>query len=181
MRWIPFVILIYVAVLIQVTVAALPVQFAFTGNIAPNILAILAVFFTLSVRDSRDAMMAAWALGFSLDLLLCGMGGVATAVGPMSISFVLGSALIFRVREAFFRDRAIARGLLTLLFCMVVHTLWASMQTLLVFTWSAWWPAIARAIGISIYSAVLAPVICILLQQVGVFFIANPARRQRRR
>ena len=181
MRWIPFVILIYVAVLVQVASGALPIQFILTGNIAPDIPAIIAVFFALSLRDPRDAMMAAWSLGLAMDLRLCGMGGAVTAVGPMAIAYTLGAGVIFRVREAFFRERALARALLTLLFCIIVHSMWVTMQTILGFAWSAWWPAIARAIGISIYTALIAPLVCVVLQRCSGWFIATPARRLRRR
>jgi rod shape-determining protein MreD len=181
MRWIPFVILIYFSVLAQVAVANLPVQFAITGDIAPNITAVLAVFFALSLRDPRDALMAAWSLGFAMDLMLTGMGGVATAVGPMSIAYVLGASVIFRVREAFFRERALARALLSLLFCLIAHSLWVTMQTLLGFAWSAWLPAITKAIGISLYTAITAPFICIIMHRCGGWFVAAPARRLRRR
>ena len=181
MRWIPFVILIYVAVLVQVALGALPVRFGITGDIAPDITAILAVFFALSLRDPRDAMMAAWSLGLAMDLMLCGMGGAPTVVGPMAIAYTIGSGLIFRVREAFFRERALARALLTLLFCLVVHSLWVTMQTVLGLAWSAWGPAIMKTIGISIYTAVIAPLVCMGLQRCGGWFIATPARRLRRR
>ncbi|MDP6635583.1 MAG: rod shape-determining protein MreD [Phycisphaerae bacterium] len=181
MRWIPFVILIYFAVLIQVALGALPVRFAVTGDIAPDITAVLAVFFALALRDPRDVMMAAWALGLAMDLMLCGMGGVVTAVGPMAVAYAVGAAAVFRVREAFFRERALARALLTLLFCLVVHSMWVTMQTLIGFAWSAWWPAIMKAIGISIYTSAVAPLVCLGLQRCGGWFIATPARRLRRR
>jgi len=181
MRWIPFVILIYVALLVQVVVAALPVRFGFTGDIAPDIPAILAVFFALSVRDLHDAMLAAWSLGLAMDIMLCGMGGIVTAVGPMPIAYALGSGIIYRVREAFFRDRALARAILTLVFCLTAHFLWVTIQTLLVLAWSAWWSAVAKAIGISIYTAAVAPLVCVVLQRCGGWFIATPARRSRRR
>jgi rod shape-determining protein MreD len=181
MRWIPFIILIYVAVLAQVALGALPVSFSLTGGIAPAVTAILAVFFTLSVRDPRDAMMAAWALGLAMDLMLCSMGGAPTVVGPMAIAYVVGSGLIFRVREAFFRERALARALLTLLFCTIAYILWVTMQTIRDWAWSEWWPAIAKTIGISIYTAAIAPLVCMGLQRCSGWFIATPARRLRRR
>jgi len=181
MRWIPFIILIYVAVLVQVAMGALPVYFSLTGNIAPDITAIVAVFLSLSLRDPRDAMIAAWSLGLAMDLMLCGMGGAPTVVGPMAIAYVAGSGLIFRVREAFFRERALARALLTLLFCLIVYILWVTMQTVRGFAWSAWWPAMTRTIGISIYTAVIAPLVCMVLQRCSGWFIATPARRLRRR
>ena len=99
----------------------------------------------------------------------------------MAIAYVLASGVIFRVREAFFRERALARALLTLLFCLLVHSLWVTMQTILSVAWSAWWPAIMKAIGISLYTAFVAPITCMVLQQCGGWFIATPARRQRRR
>ncbi|MCP4374817.1 MAG: hypothetical protein GY794_01350, partial [bacterium] len=150
-------------------------------DIAPSILAIIAVFFALSVRDPRDAMMAGWSLGLAMDLMLCGMGGTPTVVGPMAIAYTLVSGLIFRIREAFFRERALARMMLTLLFCLIVHTLWVTMQTVLVFAWSSWWPTIAKAIGISIYTALIAPFVCMALQRVDGWFIATPVRHSRRR
>lgn len=181
MRWIPFAILIYVAVLIQVALGALPIHFSLTGNIAPDITAVLAVFFVLSVKDPRDAMIAAWSLGLAMDLMLCGMGGTPTVVGPMAIAYVAGAALIFRIREAFFRERALARALLTLLFCAIVYSLWVTMQTVRGWAWSDWWPAMTKTIGISVYTAILAPLVCMVMQRCSGWFIAMPARRQRRR
>jgi len=181
MRWIPFLILIYVGILVQVAVGAIPVRFAITGDIAPDIPAIIAVFFVLSLRDPRDAMMVAWSLGLAMDLMICGMDIAHTAVGPMAISYTLAASVIFRVREAFFRERALARALLVLLFCLIAHSVWVTLQTVLGFAWSAWWPSIVRAIGNSLYAAMLAPLICIGLQQCGGWFIAAPARRLRRR
>jgi len=139
------------------------------------------VFFALSLRDPRDSMMAAWSLGLAMDLMLCGMGGAPTAVGPMCIAYVVGSIAVFRVREAFFRERALARALLVLLFCLIVQSLWVTMQTILNFAWSSWWPAMAKAVGISLYAALVAPLVCIVLQQCAGWFIAAPARRLRRR
>ena len=128
-----------------------------------------------------DKEVGGWGLGFAMDLMLCGMAGVVTAVGPMAIAYTLASAVIFRMREAFFRERALARSLLVLLFCLIAHCLWVSIQTVLVLSWSSWWPAIAKAIGNSIYTAILAPLVCIGLQQLGGWFITAPARRLRRR
>jgi len=182
MRWIRFAILIYVAVLVQMVAAgALPVWFKLTGYIAPDITAVLTVFLALTVRDSTDAMLAAWSLGLAMDLMLCGMGAAATAVGPMAISYALAAAVVFRIREAFFRERPLARALLTLLFCLVAYSLWVSMQTLLGFAWSDWAAAMSKAVGISLYTAVVAPLVCMVLQRVGGWFVIAPTRGRRRR
>jgi len=182
MRWIRFAILIYVAVLVQIAAAgALPVWFRLTGYIAPDITAVLAVFMALTVRDSTDAMLAAWSLGLAMDLMLCSMGGAATVVGPMAIAYALAAAVIFRIREAFFRERALARAVMTLVFCLVAHTMWVGMQTVRAFNWSSWSADMFRAIGISLYTAVVAPLVCMVLQRVGGWFVVAPARGRRRR
>ncbi|MDP7637511.1 MAG: rod shape-determining protein MreD [Phycisphaerae bacterium] len=181
MRWVGFAILVYVTLLVQTTVAAILFRLELLGPIVPDLAAIVAVFIALSARRGPDAMIAAWILGLGMDLMICGGGGAQTAVGPMAIAYALSAALVYRVREAFFYDRPLAQVLLTVLFCLAAHLGWVTLQTLLGFTWSGYGSWLLKAVGISLYTAVLAPFVCLGLKRCGRWFLVTPVGRQRQR
>ncbi len=156
------------------------------GTIAPDLLAGVAVFVALYVRRPIDAVIAACVLGFALDLTTTGAGGLAGVIGPMPIAYVLGTAALVAVREAFFAERISTRMLLTLAFCLFAHWFWVTLQSLLaheVSSWSEYGRMLMQVIGVSVYSALLAPVIMWLLDKVRGWILAAPislSRRSRR-
>jgi len=178
MRWVPFVILAYAAVLLQTTVTrALAFTAAGVGTIGPDLLALTAVFIAFYVRSWPDAMLAAWALGLMVDLTAVGSAGAETAVGPMAVAYALAAGLLFRVREAFFRERAVTQTLLAWAFCLLVHGAWVTAQSLLAvgaMSWSAYGRTLLQAIGLACYSAVLMPLVHFLLMKCQRWFLAAP-------
>ena len=182
MQWIPFIILVYVTVLVQATlVGVLVLPLGWTGPVAPDLAAAVAVFIALNARSGLDVMIAAWIMGMAMDLMLCGGGGAPTAVGPMAIAYALSAGLLFHVREAFFHERAMTQALLALLFCLLAHGAWITAQTLLGAPWSAYGQWLAKGAGISVYTAVLAPLVCAALRTPRRWFLAVPTDRRRGR
>jgi rod shape-determining protein MreD len=178
MRWIPFLILAYLVVLLQTTLGRL---LTFTasgmGSIGPDLTALVAVFVALHARSWPDAMMAAWTLGLAVDLTAAGGVGASTVVGPMSLAYALTAGLLFRVREAFFRERAMTQALLALAFCLVAHFVWVSMQSLLApggVTASAFGHALLQVLALACYSALLTPLVHFLLGKCGRWFLVSP-------
>ena len=184
MRWIPFVILAYVLIVVQTTVGRLlMIESGAVGTIGPDLLAPLVVFIALYARRPTDTMIAACILGFALDLTTAGGSGSGAVVGPMPIVYALCARALFEVREAFFRDRILTRAFLTLLFCLFAHTLWVTAQSLLAYrvtTWSEYGGMLVQAMVGAGYSAVLAPALIWAFEKGRRWIILVPASRSRR-
>jgi rod shape-determining protein MreD len=132
MRWIPLLILTYAVVLVQTSVGwVLFIDTSSVGSVGPDLVAMAAVFIALHARGASDAMLAAWILGMAVDLTTGGDMGSVTVVGPMSIAYCLAAGLLWRMREAFFRERALTQAILAFAFVAMAHGIWATAQALL--------------------------------------------------
>ena len=178
MRWIPFLILAYLTILLQTTLGrVLMFSAAGIGTIGPDLAALLAVFVAFYVRTWADAMLAGWALGMAVDLTAVAGVGAGTVVGPMAIAYALVAGLLFRVREAFFRERAVTQAFLAWAFCLLAHGAWVSMQALLVdgpVGWPEYGRTMLQAVGLACYSAVLMPLMHFLLMRCQRWLLAAP-------
>lgn len=163
MRWILFAIVTYILIVVQTTVGRiLTLEMRAIGTIVPDLIASLAVFIALYAREATDAMIAGVVLGFALDLTTAGGSGSTAVVGPMAIIYAFAARGLFTVREAFFRERIFTRMLMTLLFCLLTHGLWVTAQSLLgggSTTWSEYRGMLLQAVMVSVYSALLGPVL----------------------
>jgi len=176
MRWIYFLILVLVAVVLQTTVAPALWFRAWGGYVGPELLAAVSVFVALHTRSAADAALAGWALGFALDLTLSGGG-----MGLLSLLYAAGAAGVFHVRDAFFAGRPMTQAILGLLFCLFVYELWTAYDVLTVpDRGQGWWPQAARAGGLAVYTAAVTPLVCAALKRVRRLLIVLPAGRQRR-
>jgi rod shape-determining protein MreD len=178
MRWVPFLILTYAVVLLQTTVVQwLSFMAGAARTVQPDLLAMVAVFVALFARGGLDVMLAAWALGLAADLT------AGAAVGIMPVTYALAAGAIFRVREVFFRERFGTRFILTLVFCLMAHGLWATLQSLISWRhmdWGAYGRVMLQAGGISLYTAALAPAAHWLLERVESRLIPSSGGRTRR-
>ncbi|MHC4295557.1 MAG: hypothetical protein ACYSTL_08225, partial [Planctomycetota bacterium] len=90
---------------------------------------------------------------------------------------------ILSLREAFFRERISTRILLTLLFCLLAHPLWVTLQSLLGIEFASWsqygW-MLLQAVSVSVYSAAIAPLIMWLLGKLQIWIFTGPPTRTRR-
>ncbi|MGA2265094.1 MAG: rod shape-determining protein MreD [Phycisphaerae bacterium] len=179
MRWVPFIILVYVVLLVQTTVGKM-LTFPRTalGTVGPDLAAILAVFLALRLRDGADLAIAAWVLGLAIDLTTGGQ-----AVGPMALAYVVAAAAVLRVREAFFRERIAAQVFLAMIFCLLAHGMWVTIQSVLTpsagRSWGLYWQMLKQAFALAIYTAALMPVGHWALRKCERFLIAPQAGRSR--
>jgi len=175
-RWVYFLILVYVAVVLQTTVVQVLWLRTALGYVGPELLASVAVFVALSARSGTDAALAGWVLGFALDLT--GSGG---GMGLLALLYAAGGAGLCRVREAVFRDRAGTQVLLALLFCLFVYQLWTAYDVLSGQIARAQWPRQAlRAAALAAYTAVLTPLVCAGLKRLRRLLLVTPSGRERR-
>ncbi|MBL7133868.1 MAG: rod shape-determining protein MreD [Phycisphaerae bacterium] len=187
MRWIPLLILTYVVVLLETTVGrALFINTASLGSVGPDLTALVVVFVAFYARSATDAMIAAWILGFAVDLTVGGAMGAMTVVGPMSIAYCLVAGLLWRVRDAFFRERAVTQALLALAFCALAHGAWVTAQAMLApgpAAFGDYGRTLGQALAGACYTALLMPLAHYGLSKCQrMFFVSavGPTRRMRR-
>ncbi len=180
MRWVVLILIGWVGVLLQTTFGEVwAIDGLAIGSIAPDLLACVAVFCTLYVGRAANAMIVAWILGLMLDLATAGGPGAAV-VGPMAISYCIVARGLFEVREAMFRRRLSTRMLLTLVFCLASHLLWVTVQSILamgVTGWGEYLRMLGQAVCISIYTALVAPLVFWLLDKVASWLFVAPVGR----
>lgn len=180
MRWIPLLLLAYLLVLIQTSLGrVLSIHTDPLGVLSVDLLAILAAYLALHARSGLDAVLGAWALGLMLDLTSSGGVSASTVIGPMALGYVLAGGLLFRIREAFFGERALTQAALTLVFCLVAHGFWVTAQASLAggMSWPAYGRILLQAGALALYTAALTPLVHYLLNLIAKWFIAVPAAR----
>ena len=185
MRWVLFVILAYLAVVFQATLGGvLSWQSEALGRFGADFLAIIAVFVALRVRDLSDAMLAAWMLGLALDLTTAGGPAGTAVVGPMSVSYAAMAGLLYKVREAFFRERVLTHALLVLVFCALTHGLWVISQSLLQMSevlWSDFWRMLLRTVAVAVTTAVASLAVTPVLTMIQPWLLSQPGPTRARR
>ena len=186
MRWIPFLILAYVVMVLETSVGWLFVDSSWLGPIGPDLAAMVAVFVALYARTASDAMIAAWVLGFAVDLTTGGGVGEITVLGPMAIAYCLLAGQLWRIRDAFFRERALTQIVLTFLFVAAAHAIWVTVQAISaagLVSFGDYARTLLQAMGVALYTAVLMPLAHFVLSRFQRLFLASPAgagRRSRR-
>ena len=184
MKWVPFIILTYLVMLAQCTLGAgLTFPVTAIGKVGPDLSALLAVFIALNVRTGSHAALAGWILGFAVDLTTVSAAGGVTAVGPMPIAYAAAAALVFQIREAFFYQRIGPQIFLTLMFCLLAHGIWVTLQAGLTFgdvSWSDYGRMLLQATALAIYTAVLMPPAYYGLRRIRRWLIPVPTGRRRR-
>lgn len=184
MKWVPFIILTYLVMLTQCTVGGL-LTFSVTaiGNVGPDLSALLAVFMALNVRSGSHAALAGWVLGLAVDLTAISAAGGVTAVGPMPIAYAAAAALVFQIREAFFFERMGPQLFLTLVFCLVAHGIWVTLQAGLAFgdvSRADYGRMLVQAAALAIYTAFLMPPAYLGLRRIRKWLVPVPTGRRRR-
>jgi len=187
MRWIPLLILTYVVVLLETTLGrVLFIDTASLGSVGPDLTALVVVFVACYARSGTDAMLTAWILGFAVDLTVGGAMDAMSVVGPMSIAYCLAAGLLWRVRDAFFRERAVTQALLALAFCALAHGVWVTMQAMLApggAGLGGYGRTLLQALAGACYTALLMPLAHYGLSRCQRMFLVvavMPTRRMRR-
>ena len=173
MRWIYFLILTLAGVILQTTLVQVLWLQTRIGWIGPEVLAAAAVFVALHARGRTEAALAGWTLGFAVELTLSGPG-----MGLLALLYAAGTAALHRVREAFFRERAVPQMVLTFVFCTFVYQLWTLYDVWLgAARGGPLGPRALQALGLAVYTAALAPLVCGLLGRFDAVLLAAPAGR----
>jgi rod shape-determining protein MreD len=183
MRWIPFVILSYLAILLQGTLAGIvSITGLSIGSVRPDLAAILAVYVAMYARQPTDAMLAGWVLGLALDLTTGSAAGALAVIGPMPLAYAVAARVIYQLREAVFRDRPLPQMFLVLIFCLLSHALWVTLQWLRVGQVGAagLGAMYAQTVAVAAYTAVIAPAGCYGLRRIRTWMIAPLPGRGRR-
>ncbi len=186
MRWIPFLILAWVVVMIQTSLGTiLTLRALAVGPVGPDLLVLLAVFVALNAPTAVDAMLAGWVLGLLVDLTTAGGLTDPVRIGPMALLYVLCVRLVFAMREAFFRERALPQVVLAAFFCFLAHGLWVTLQALLAegtLGWAGYGQLLLQVVLSSLYTALLMPLAYVLLRGIrGTLLATPPSRRGRTR
>jgi len=182
MRWVFFLILAWVILIVQTTVGGLiTFNIWWMGAVGADFFAPPAVFIALYARQKMDAMLAGCVLGFALDLGAAGGAESGAVVGIMPITYALAAWGVYSLRDAVFRDHALTRAHLTFLFCLLVHFAWVTLQSLLGGSWSNYWPMLAQVLGLAVYSALLSLGIMFLLEKGRRWIIRPSVGRSRQR
>ncbi len=176
MRWLPFLLAVLAGVILQTTVLQalwLPTP---VGWIGPEVLAATAVFVALYARNGVEAALAGWILGMAVDLTLSGEG-----MGLLAILYAAATAGIFRIRRAFFREKVMTQMLLTAAFCLAVYGAWTGYELLLTSAPAAdFWRRCVQTLGLSVYTALLAPLAHAAMKRMQRLLLAGPAPRNGR-
>ncbi len=184
MRWIPLLILTYFVVLLETTLGrVLFIDTASLGLVGPDLTALVVVFVAFYARSATDAMLTGWILGFAVDLTVGGAMGAITVVGPMSISYSLVAGLLWRVRDAFFRERALTQALLAMAFCILAHGMWLTAQAILASGSAAfadYGQTLLQALAGACYTALLMPMAHYALSKCQRSFLVSAVRPTRR-
>ena len=183
MRWIIFLILSCLALLLQTTLVPVVTVSLFGLRVGPELLAVFAVFVALHVRECADAMIAGWILGLAVDLTSAGGAATAMVLGPMSIAYALAAGGVFHSRELFFRERRMTQFILALAFCLFSHWLWVTLQSLRSggISWSAYGQLLIHVLLVSLYTAAVTPLAHIGLARLQRWFITAPTTRRKYR
>lgn len=180
MRWIPLLLITYLVVFVQTSLGmVLSIRAPSLGVLSPDLMAILAVYIALHARSGTDVAISAWVLGLALDLTSSGGVSGSTVIGPMALAYTASAALLFRIREAFFRERALTQATLALFFCLAAHGLWVTVQAALAggLPWAAYGRILLQAVGLAVYTALLTPLGHYVLGLIEKWFIAALAIR----
>ncbi len=178
MRWLPYLLLIAVTVLLQATLVGLvTIRTDTLGPVGPDLAALVVVFMALHLRSGTDAALTGWAAGTLLDLTTAGGLTGGTVIGPMGVGYVLGAVVVFRGREVLFQERAAPQIILAFLFTVVAHGVWALGQTRFGTVGDALGPWWLQSLAVALYTALLMPVAHWLLRRPRRWFIVTPTGR----
>lgn len=171
MRWIAFIIVLYLIAVAQSTVA----PFAAIQGVVPNLMVIFAVHYILAARPI-DAALACWCIGFAIDLTTMSFAGYSN-VGVHSFCLGLIGFVAVRLRELTFRDSPFAQCLfafgvmVAIAFLSGLHAAWVLGR------WSVWWQVFTLGFWQAVYTGMLAPYgLWILNRMRGLLGVGVPSR-----
>ena len=159
MRWIAFIILIYVATVFQTTVA----PFVAIHGVRPDVLIIIGVYYAL-MAARYDAFLAAWSIGLLVDLTSVGYR-VHSNVGVCAVAYSIAAMMIVGLREYTFRDTPVAHVLYCFGAKLVVSAVVIAHMSAVGNASVPIGGTVALALWEASYTAILAPYVCWILKR----------------
>lgn len=151
MRWIPFIILLYVAAVLQTAV----VPFFAVHGIRPDLLVVLAAHYALTAK-APDALLACWLVGLAADLTGLGFAG-HSSVGLHAVAMGFAALLVVGVRDWTFRDSPVTQLLFTFLMALFQAVLVGTYLCYAATNRPAWADVLLSGIYSAAYTTILAP------------------------
>lgn len=185
MRWIPYIILVFVAVVLQ---AGLLKVLSFTagsaGVVAPDLSVVIVIFAAMNLRDGKNVMLAGWLTGFIVDLTTAGGPAGYSAVGPMAIAYSLIGWLVFHIRDVVFKELVVTKVIMAFAFCILGHGSWLICQWILAgddcrivsFSHFLW-----QMLAVAIFTAAVAPPVYYCLRKIQYLLIHSAPHDRRGR
>ncbi len=159
MRWIAFLILIYVATVFQTTVA----PFIAIHGVRPDVLIIVAVYYAL-MAQRYDAFIAAWGIGLMVDLTSLGFRTYSN-VGICAVAYSIAAMMMVGLREYTFRATPVAQVLYCFGAKLFVSAAVIAHMSVVADQSVAIGGLIALAVWEAAYTAVIAPYVCWVLKR----------------
>jgi len=177
MRWPVFIVAAVIVLGLQISVAAavrIPLG-ASALALTIDLPAILAVGVALRTRSGADAVLAAWALGITVDLAV-----INVPIGLHAVCYAMAAAILFQIRSAVFTESPLTQGLLAGTFCLLAHIAARAFVNLYVRPDAALlWRDTLQASLVAVSTAAVAPLMLGLLVRVDWLMILQPAWRRR--
>lgn len=151
MHWVSFFILLYLAAVVQSTVAPA----AAIHHARPDFMVILAVFYAL-MAPGQDAVLACWIVGLMMDLMSLGYEGRAN-VGLHAASLGAAGWLIVRVRSLTLRESVGTQLFFTFSATAAVSMLAGAYMMYAARAWNLWAQVVGQSLFTAAYTAMLAP------------------------
>lgn len=173
MRWIPFVILLYIGAVMQTTIAPM----IEIHDIRPDLLIILAVYYAL-YAPRYDALLACWCTGFLIDLTSISYA-THSNVGVHAVGLGVAGILIVGLRDYTIQDSPLTQ----MLYCLATKLFVASIMILhMIYVLDTEGVAIRfLAVGCweAVYTGLMAPYAFWMLRRMRDSLGLAPARRLR--
>ena len=169
MHWPIFSLILFVAAVLQITAGRF---FPFADSlIRPDFLALLAIFFAF-YAPRRHALLAAWIVGFTADLLSLG------TPGAFAFSFGMLALFSLSARQILYRDHPISRIILAFGWTFIAHAFSFAVPCLLGRrTFADLMPFLNTSFCVALYTAAFTPVYYLLAGSKRWFTVAISPKR----
>lgn len=161
MRWFYIILVAFVASMIQTTAGQIfwfPTSLGWIGPIFPIGAAVFAILYA---RQAVDVALAGWIFGLALELPL----GGETSMGLLPVLFAAVSAVLFKMREAFYRDRLVTQMILGFVLALLVYQAWAMCQAVLPGGLTQpYWRVTLQMLVVAVYTGLLTPSMVAMLK-----------------
>ncbi len=157
MRWLAFAIVVVIGLTAQTALAPRVAVY----SVRPDWLLVVVVFLALYV-PSKPAVIGAWIIGISADLM------TVERMGFIALSFALTALAILSIRDYLFRNHWSTQLAITLVACVSVRGVWMIYQrTMFEHSTGLASSVLVDVVLVSVYTALWAPLIHGLLNRMA--------------